>query len=1567
MGVFKVLRNICLGLILLWTLNTTVFASGYVQIINQDTMALVVSTGVSDGSCIGFFGVEYEDTNGNVHTHYIFPYDGDYEKSALLAAQMGVTLNTSRQRELQELGYVYEEWSETVKNEALTSYSEDVFLFKPEYSVAEVKNIYIYTDVMSGSGKTWSCTGMAVYSVEKFHGMEMYGYASEQTFTSFEGKLMARMEGSSKNFSTSTDTIYKVSPDSVQFPLDTTILDTEDYVKSANSEYIFKIDIADVYGAGIEAFTNNEVAGLKKMELPEVLSLQIIYTCTEGRKQKVEIPVITSAIAYASNYCKSSTELVDFAGQGESIVTVGNLPYFKELESVKLTYGSESAKKDCGIVETGLSEGRTARINRINNSNDTISISGISIYKSGEGASSVSYDVLNDTILVPTISGSPLYYFTADTYRGTEIGVEKTMNFTMKPYVQGARLEPVDNQKKYLVVIETDSVSTSTSRRIIPDITMQLSYESTGGYEAETEVYRLKELAKEYYGYTPNMSNEDCSYSMNVYTGEKLFVLVSLSDVEKFTAVTFGLTNQFEEWQLSNFAIYKVEELSKRQAQWIKGGKDFFGQSAQFEYYRELNGTPEPLSKTAEVYNAPINVFVQNAEKQTIDFSSLNVVETDVSFDWMAENKYELEYKKASTSYLGFYKAKVDYQVDVKVADNSTNAVEDGDSGSKNFFYFQLIFENGTSGIVQANQLLEADGFLTGQTATFNISTNYDYGELLSVRVIPDDFSSKADPYDKLNVDYINVTKKAKSGYASVWNVADVGWIGIDYKDEGNATGTSTDKSRPMEELAYVYNVTGSSAGVELQFAITTGAYPEESNGKQFVGSVTADVGYLDANGGYKTISFDVVSAMYSYANKTAEYTAGNGKRQSDSSYMFLENRTNRFTYFINDISELVDIRLYVYSDGGGVLNISSISAALVVEEGPLSINNWGEYEKDSTLFPLSRNANPISVFYVGKGDSVNANIAFRVAESGMLSGLVNGTWPYTVNPELSINEDYLKIFVYPENTLTTAPDVTLRASLDYSDSYGQGYRVQKALNYLLTESGTGYYSAEAVRASDLEAIKEVKIEKISGRGDVALGTVIIQKIRDGQIIQTSRYDMGGINASVAPSETMAMTPEDTGERQIVTLAFAQDMIEKQIEAGSVDVAVALIYTSTYDPSGKEYVSPYVYMSANDKDTISGGEFGEFVFSVSNVDKITGISVAATGGLSIKVENAAVASYKASNGVLKIQDWYSIREGAEITNGSVNLNVTTKEVNSLNTLIPIQIAIKTGMESGHNTGTDAAIRMVMRYVGFDDNSYVIEIPNIRKYTVSGGYSTNSEAVVQMMLPNIKEISSISFEPYDNLDSNTESWKLGEVALNYGVEGAEKKAQIALTDESAFAYEGAPVRVVLKKVVVKLHYKEGETVKTIQNASAGCIIETGEALSVWAAVENSSSSSQIKVYEVIDDSRRDVTEKYLSNVANSGEKIFLVPTGAIDSDTTFEIVAQSLELPEYESVLKVVVKALEVIEPETEASTDATAAKTLITVKAAIAKMPTMEKTVTIAKMPTVILLHRQQEIILKGR
>ena len=1529
--IFSIVLVIALGFMLKTVASAATFERTYV---------LRVATGIADGSCIGFFGIEYKGEDGKIYMQYIFPHDGDYASGYENIIATGNFFEQSRRERVTELGYYFDAWNDVDSKGTMETYSEDLFFFQiPSYDsdIASIQNIYVYTDILAGTTQSWNCTSLELYQVKELNGRGMYGYVSKDQYLSFSGKLMASLV-EPETFSTAKDEIYRLSPNSEQYKLNTEIKDYQDISATTNCEYIFKLDIADVYGGGIENFVNNKAVNIREMRFAEVLNLEVIYKCTNGRTQIVNIPVITSAHANAIANCDPETKLVDFAGQGESLVVPANLPYFEDLVSVKLKYGPEAMdvsglkeKTDgLGILQDTIGGGttRTTQRKNIENNNDTIYLTGVSIYKSGDKASKLSYEVQDNTILVPKVSGTPLYYYTASTYRGVEVGVNKEVTVTMQRYEEGARLTPQNNQARYLIVVDTDSVSTSVSRRIVPDITMKLTYRSTTGLTVETDTYSLKDLTGEYYGYTPNKAGNDWAYEMNVAGGQRLFAIVSLSGVEQFTSVSFGLTDQDQEWQLSNFAIYRIDEISNRHAKWIEE-KTVFGQKVYLSYYRELNGTNEMLPKSAELYNAAVKVFVQNTEVQTIDFASLTVTEVERAFDWMAVDKYSLEYKNADAGYLGFYNASTDYQIDVKVADNSTNTLEDGDSGSKNYFYFQLVFQNGTSAVVQANQMLAADGFLTGQIATFQISTNYDYGDVVAVRIIPDDFTAKADPYDKLNIEYINVTKKAKSGSSTVWTLGNVGWVGIDYKDDGQESGSKTQTGRKLEDLAYTYNVTGVSVGVELEFALTTGTLPINTTGKQFIGSIMADIEYVDSYGGYKTVNFDVVQAMYNYANKTANRNAGNGKRQSDLEFMFLENRTNRFTYFLSDVSELVGIRLYVYSDTEAKLNISNISASLVVQEGPLGINAWGEYEKKSILFPITKNSIPISIFDIGASYTIYSNIPFLAVEKGMLTGLVNGTWPYDVKSEISISEDYLNINVYPKETVLEARNLVTNVILDYSDSYGKTYRVQERLKIKRTDEGTFYYGIDGVRVSDFSAIKEVKIEKVSGTEDMEVGNVVVQKIQDGQIIQTNLYDFDGKKASEAPTGTNTKETGDTGERQKVILAFEKEMQESILEADTRDIAIALHYTSSYDPQGEVYISPYMYLSDSKIESIAGGQIVELEFAIQNVGKITGISVAATGGLSVITDHAIVASYQKVSGITKLVNWYSIRKGGSIENESKFFKVTTDQMNDTDVLVPINMELTTGTVSGQNTGTDAAIRMQIDYIGFDDLRYTTEIEDIRKYTISGNYSTGSTATLRMILPNIKEIIFATFEPYDENESMMESWKLGSVALSYGVESNVKSANITMTETQAFAYESIPARVAFKKILVNMWYRlsDQEASILVQNVDGGGILDINQEMYITVAVQNSEYGSSVAVYELIDNNRRDVTSEYLYETSETGEYIFMVPEGAIKENTVFEIVATSKELSEFKTSFTVVVKTEEDIDlkqefvPENEDGTD----------------------------------------------
>ena len=163
---------------------------------------------------------------------------------------------------------------------------------------------------------------------------------------------------------------------------------------------------------------------------------------------------------------------------------------------------------------------------------------------------------------------------------------------------------------------------------------------------------------------------------------------------------------------------------------------------------------------------------------------------------------------------LGLAIPKFVYQVDVKVADLE-------DAGSGNYFYFQLVFENGTSGVVLANQQLSSDSFRRGITESFQIKTTQNYGNIRSVRIICDNTSSTSDVFDKLNIENITVTLQGNTGVSRSWVVSRVGWIDITYMDEGSENGIDglddiTQSETDNVEVVKEFPVTGTATAVDL-------------------------------------------------------------------------------------------------------------------------------------------------------------------------------------------------------------------------------------------------------------------------------------------------------------------------------------------------------------------------------------------------------------------------------------------------------------------------------------------------------------------------------------------------------------------------------------------------------------------------------------------------------------------------------------------------------------------------------------------------------------------------------
>lgn len=1498
----------------LWADKTDVYA----RAVEGNVYAMVISTGVSGGDNIGIFEINYKDADGNSYQEYIFPHDGDYQKSCAYidGYTQGGGLLGGR------------------KVKALEPFSDNVYILDLPVEIEEIESIVIYTDNNVAATKTWTCQGMRFYKVSDIEGFNSYVAGDGDFYADFAGTMIAKLAKSGVDFASAAEAKFVITPEKSQYELQTDDFGEEsERMLVGECGYNILFELADIYGGGIESFNNYEKKSLRNLNLPDVLVLNVTYLDKYDIRRSFDLPLISSTVEQIGEEFGEDVCLAHLGGQGDTLCSYVRMPNMKQVESVRVVYDDELVK------DTSNPWLKTMQKNA-----DSISVVGIRLYKNEKDKQAIQMNLCNNTVFEPYAASDvvPEFFYTSSSTAGVLIGLGRSSTFELKPYDASSSLKAQNTQQRYLIVLDTHEVSTADSRERCPEIEMRLSYLSRGNREKSTGMITLRELSKDYYGYYFDTTGNECGYEMGVGQGRRLCAVLSQSDVETFTGATFGMMDANAEWQIKNFGIYLIEDMSVRRAVWTNNNLSFFGKTANVEYYREVNGKRDMYPDDALFY-AQLDMLLQGENTKSIEFSSQSVSEVLGEFDWMEDYGESMSYSVAASN-LGFYRARTQYEVDVKVANNANNSIEDGDSGSKNGFFFQLIFQGGKkSGFVQANQQLESDGFLTGQTSKFNISVNQDFGDLEAIRIIPDDISEDATPYDKLNIEKITVTKRQSNGLGNVWQIDNVGWVGIDYKDEAEDT-VAEDKSRPIEEVANTYYVTGEERNVMLEFAITTGNYGDGSGNltEQFQGSVYADVTYIDMNGQYKTVTIsDVVENMYSYANKTANQNAGNAKRLSDKDFMFKENMTNRFRCSLSDISRLESMTLYVYSDRGAVLNISSLAASLVSQDGFVTINKWGEYERKGKTMPITSNAEVIPTFVVGAGAGATSyTVNFIETDEEMIAGLAEGTWSYTVPVDPLSQYDYLNVFLYPVDSQTREAASGMTAEITYADAYGDNFVVQDEFSFVeaaqdisvedgesikgQSEKSAAHYSITKLGAKNMESLKSLGINWDNASGSLPLSYAIVQRVRGGKIISAERFEFEGKDATDFPVITMKTPIVSDVEKQVVTLSFDESMWDVLLTNGR-DVAVALHYTSQNDPTGAEYISSYGYLTKQNVNMISGGDYVEIEFNESDVDEIRAVTVAAVGGASLALDKVAVATYEtiempsspnlnttdvAASTEIPMQSiellnkWYSFPSGAIVTNDSIRLDVVTNHVGAGETVVPITMNIKTAVSDGMDTGCNGLIRMVVNYRGFNGLPFSKVYNNIKNYTISGGsYESGGEATLRLYELGVKEIVSIAFEPYDEDADYIQSWKLQGIDISYGLDMNQKSLSMEIGE---FLYEGAPTYVGVQKTIVDLTATLGETKQNVKNGKMLVNMNATDTLKFTYNVHNSTAGAHTYVYEVKDGNRYELTGCIAETEDASGNITysFVPPMAVAGTKATYEIEVVSSENPAAKAVIVV---------------------------------------------------------------
>lgn len=1507
---------------------------------SKRTFALTMTTGVTSGTQnvadqIGFIRVKYTASDGSgTHYEYLFPGDGDFITSMQTAMSLGEKNNNGNAdlSKLKELGYSITGYTAMTPFQA---YSENTLLFSTIYDAKSFEGIEIYG---KGNGE-WNCQAMQLYEVDASKvRVSMAGTYSNQYYIDFTGECLLELT-KPVTFRWTNSELMKVTTSGGKGTVKAPEGNEKDR-KMGASEYVFRIDIADVYGAGANALASSTSTTIIDQGFLEMLALNVRYTDSDNVTREVNIPVITSALTEALAQEDTSVrtgKIVSVAQEGDTLVFTANLPGCDSIVSANVIYGYEGALAATGMQYVSGEKSTTANAFHNNTYNslddasvkDSLQVTGISVYSAENTTAKVS---LQDEMLRATLTKSesgdaadteagsgdsdtgaePLYYYKAQRTTGTSVEYGSQTNITFTKYEDGVSILPSDQTERYLIVLKTDS---PTSAGTTGSLRLKLKYKDTVGYQQETNEMVLSEQCQNYYGYWPGVSS-DFAYLAGVQSGGELYFLVELSNVDYFNGVDISLDSRNDDWQMSGMDIYLVRNLGKRGAsdESVSAG----GTSSDRKYFR--------TSETSQMLALAQTLLVQAGETQTLDIRSDNtseVVDTDDD-DW-SDIKYSMSYEQAK-SIKNFAKGRESYVVKVQVGGSQVTDTENGDCGSSNQFYFQLVFEDGTTSYVLANQQLSSDGFRTGAEETFTITANHDYGELTAVRIIPEDLDDKSDIFDKLNIESITVVKSSTNAVSKQWVVSNVGWIDIDYRDQGEEqTGR---KGRSQDELARAYTVSYSESVVNLEFAVTTATY--NAGDSQLQGKMTGVLTYRDSNGETQTQTIDLVHSMYEYMDRTPSST-------SNTDYMFRGDHTDRFIVSVENPSEIISLKLNVNSTVQTTWNVKGVSVKLASKNSTLQLNMQNEYElvsDEEVISVCEQDSTKVPAYDLFCSTNTTDSLLINFNENQIsIDDTDNGKSVSAISRQPQSYNDTLNVYVYMSDNADPVSNYTMKTAAQYTKVYGGVYQTSHALTY---DSEKGMYYAKGLNASAMQTLNSLYIKAdptvSSGYPSALLKYAVVQRVRSGVVIETTRIDFAENNAIYGVSRGPDSQPTTSGEEQIVSLAFSEDTSDVSLTAEDYDVAVSIRYTTTLDPSGSkiEYNSPYIFLTDQQINAIKAGQTVDITFGQSYVEEITGVTLATTTqngteNPKITINSAVAATYQvqtqtntsASTGdgsqdteskTRTLTGWYSFANAITLNNGEQTMQRTGTGTSGTGTVTELSLAFATAnAEEGSNTGHSGKISMTIGYTNYDGANREITCDDIRSHLTSGSFNSGETGVVRLQIADISEVRWISITPKSDTGSGTGSWKISTVTGT--LKAGDQESAFARTVDRYFTEtEGGKINVNVRVSLTAQTTNSSGNVSTrnVTNDTAAFLVESGQPVTMQVNLTGSEEGFDVTAeeYDIQTDAGKTVNE-FLS--VDGTNVTFNTPANYTGANINYRVIVTSKETPSCKSVINVTVQ------------------------------------------------------------
>ena len=1373
----------------------------------QNTYIFEVSSGTRQGGGAAdnvlFFSLTYTTADGLPHTAVLMPGEGAVSDGFDMASAVGN--RDARRSEVERIfGYTT---AELRAKPALGSVQTDQIMFTTQEAISSVEKIQIFGK-RTGQASDWACQGMRLYRVDTLYGLEMYGWYSDTGYIDFEGELIARVkmpeEGCMFRWDNSGG-MFDLTPGSPEASLDNQIRLA--HHSQSGSTVTFRMDLADVAGAGFEALAGAYSLGSKTkvgaLSFCECAALTVRYQDTYGCIREIVLPLVINALGQAMETLgEEKLTIAEYAQQGDSIAMSAMLPDFREIESVNITLGAERAATEAKLrTSPETFENATRRARVTSSATDEISYICFAAY------SDVSMQMAVDgaKLRCRFIPGekNPIQYSTATSLDGIRLTAGSDTDFTLQSYYNGMTLSPSDRMERYLVTISTDNVANAGTT---DDVYLKFRYVSMKDKEVESAEYAIRDYVRQFYGDWPG-NVEDFAYQYGLREGGTVQFILPLQGVKEFKDVALRIEGN-DEWQFTGLSVAMVrrrdgaasEPYGVRMVDWqeiaegrlrshVRCSRSVETNAVCFEIGKVFQPEEARPKPTEEGSGWTPGTLIQDDDTLHIFDGESREVTKKEDVDWARLRNY-MTYEDTQQN-LGFLKERFEYEVLVQVAGKTVNPGND-DCGSKNLFYFRLIFENGTSGFTQANQQVQGDAFRTGAQVRFKIPVTQDYGELTEIQVIPDSQDGNSDIYDKLQIEYISVTRAEEGSISPTWTAkssgADgLGWVGIDYRDPGEMGTNTGAKGRSLSELATTYQITETSYSANLLVSITTGAY---DGAQQFTGGLAMSMRYFNTDG--KMVSptgVDAVAAMNDYSGRTGShqrtYTVGTSTvteevdyEVSNPDYQFRPGSTDSFLITVKDVYQLADMSLSVRSNVVTDWTITAVNVYQVNGQGKRIINANGAYDyvypegqglKRVATWTADSVKRRLSVYDSSRNTSVTV-INFALDSSPIELSPEAKSWSSRILPEPPSHDDTLNLLLYP-TTGKGAPDPSeyeITAAVQYTNvntripmqiSTGQMRRGED-------DEGNPVFYALGLSANDMDSLDGVTwTSKIARSIQPSIDYGVVQRVRGGVLIET--YPITGLGGSMyADTSGSAAT-----RTQRVLLQVSERTQRQTLSAGRDDLAVAL-YFRTGSPFDQEYRSKYIFLTDLGYSEIRPGQMLALDFNLGNVEELTAVNLVTAGKLDLTIRSIWLADLTADGTVGTI--WGS---GDTLTPG-----VSPMRVNFTDDVTLLTLVIKTAdATTSTSSGTNGPIRMTLGcYDKYGEMRQPLVFEDIRVYADSveqtdetasaKGFMAGGTAVIKLLLSDFGELRWIELEPWHDNGETAATWmpsKLSAVLDLYG--------------------------------------------------------------------------------------------------------------------------------------------------------------------------------------------------------